>query len=225
MKRPLDEDGEMESRHQDKRAKVGLGMNLSSRCADDMQHDQIKAEPESRLGQRQLAIQDSKLLALPGELITMIYEWSLVEAPGNKIQITRDLKPPPLLSACRRIRNDAKAIWLEQNRFEITIRDCDASILDAFYRRLYGVGRPHEKKFAIALVGRKKWSNLKQWCKAISTTRAVSVTNPPATARHASVVAAAHEIAHAHQGSWTLCEQTLESLRRAVFALDPSWEV
>lgn len=72
----------------------------------------------------------SRLLGLPPELRTMIYEHALHEESG--IQITNALKLPPLLSTCRQIFNECASIWFYSNDLEVDVVDCDAALYEAF---------------------------------------------------------------------------------------------
>ncbi|KAK5121087.1 hypothetical protein LTR85_005571 [Meristemomyces frigidus] len=54
----------------------------------------------------------SKLLSLPPELRTAIYEYALVE---GEIDVTLDWRPPALLQACRQIRKEASGMYYDKN--------------------------------------------------------------------------------------------------------------
>lgn len=186
----------------------------------------LKVQRDTEEGVYRANEQELTLLTLPGEIRTAIYEFSCLEE--GRIVITRDLKPPPLLSTCRQIRSEATAIWYGQNEFEVTVWDCDASLLNSFYRHQKRLGlldlAPMPMHFKLG--GFRKWSNLVRWCLDIYHYRGTRFQDDPArTDAFCVVIAAAHEIVQANRTiSWEVCERALESLRLVVFRLDRGWQ-
>lgn len=76
-------------------------------------------------------------MGIPAELRNRIYEYALSEP--TPIEVTGDLKQPPLLSACRLIRAEAKQLWYAINGFEFHICDYDARLLERFHRHVCAV--------------------------------------------------------------------------------------
>ena len=110
------------------------------------------------------------LLALPGELRNRIYDYCLIE---EDIWVTRDTKPPGLLSACRRIREETRPIWFGDNTFKFDIQNCDASVMRLFQKQVMVSLRIPSLRLAFRQkvrfyvsndTGSINWDNLEKWC-------------------------------------------------------------
>lgn len=108
-----------------------------------------------------------ELLGLPAEIRNMIYKYAIVDKK-SPIKVTEHLKQPPLLSVNRLIRSETLNIWYRENKFETTIRDCDATLLHAWIRNfdvVFPKGRKGLRTPGMWLHGRPHWPNLMSWCR------------------------------------------------------------
>lgn len=80
------------------------------------------------------------------------------------IPITKELKQPPLLQACRQVRKATLHLWYQSQSFNIDISECDASLLTAFVKHAIAVvGQEVELKIGIGVVDAGgNWANLEE---------------------------------------------------------------
>lgn len=81
------------------------------------------------------------------------------------IEIKKELRPPALLSTCSKLRNEAVGIWYLEQRFTLTMTDCDSDLSTKFLAlaKFYGTGQSGRYTFN-AEIGRPNWTNLMTWC-------------------------------------------------------------
>jgi len=166
----------------------------------------------------------SHFLQLPPELRNTIYRHVLI-AKDPIIDIDPFLKQPPLLQTCRQTRSEALKLWYLSNHFAMGISHCDASLLIEFYWHLSAV---NIAGVAITVVaGKKHWTNLMVWCRAIWEGRAHGFEMEEGSmlgemTDEEAVMRAAHRIV-SRKGSWTQCEEELAELRFLVGKIEPGW--
>ena len=164
-------------------------------------------------------------MSLPAELRTTIYEHCLRDE--REVHIEPNLKQPALLWTCRRIRDEALAIWYRINSFAAYIDGCNARLLGAFSRHLTAIESDgdNEVKIFIYIFGKKDWAMVLEWCKDIWRDESTTLNKSDDCNDMHSVVAAAHDIVLKHRGdTWKACEESLENLRFVVCKLDPAWK-
>ena len=165
------------------------------------------------------------LLALPAELRSAVYEYALVEA--EQIKVDHNLQQPALLYTCRQIRREAIYHWYLSNTFELDIIDCDPKMDIAFTRHCDVVGMNEGEstvKAVINLLGRKDWSNLVSWCKAVYQDDVFKLRKDDSGDKSWAVVAGAHDIVHRMiDRPWEEVEAALDNLRYVVGKLDRAW--
>ncbi|EMC98624.1 hypothetical protein BAUCODRAFT_50523, partial [Baudoinia panamericana UAMH 10762] len=77
------------------------------------------------------------LLGLPAELRNLIYTYALVESKTRHINVHETgHTEPPLLLACRQIREEAAPIFYSDNNFMLHIHEYDGVVAIPFYRLL-----------------------------------------------------------------------------------------
>ncbi|KAK4503840.1 hypothetical protein PRZ48_004755 [Zasmidium cellare] len=188
--------------------------------------------PPAKRRKKTVADKDKKdrksFLDLPAELRNDIYELALVN--DTRIVVTRYLKEPNLLLTTHQIRAEARKIWYLRNTFILSIRDCDASVANAFQRHIQqfevrkGGVKETGVKVRFAISGRKRWANLVKWCHEIHQHRLQFIAQKPDLDRMESVVAAAHGIVQACGDSgWERCLAALNAMRAAIVLLDKGW--
>lgn len=166
---------------------------------------------------------DSRLLALPGELRTKIYEFCLLEP--DLINIDSNPVEPALLSVNRQMRKEARPLYYNDNNFSVPVIDYNDELLCKFYKRsrdLTGTVRSG----SLILSGNPNWTNLMRWCENIWRAKSTGLDRHEDGAL-AVVLYAAHEIAYHHrelQASWEACEKALANLKLVVQTLDPRWK-
>jgi len=85
------------------------------------------------------------------------------------IRVVPQLRPPPLLSACRQIRSEARSIWYLTNIFEMEVHDIDATLINAWARHTKAIGLyfEHLSQVRWRVYDSYDWGNLMAWMKAI----------------------------------------------------------
>ncbi|KAK5690590.1 hypothetical protein LTR97_012144 [Elasticomyces elasticus] len=117
----------------------------------------------------------SHLLALPPELRTKIFEFSLTEA--NCIDVTdQGLKPPGLLAVSTQVRDEAITIYYSTNRFRLVLLDYNPDPLMPFCLRYkkyfvpakgYDHHNPDVGVLSARVEGQPNWQNLERWCRLV----------------------------------------------------------
>ena len=159
----------------------------------------------------------SRLLRLPPELRTAIYEYVLLE--NAEITVTNQLKPPGLFAVCCQIRTEAIGIYYTSNKFWCNIRNCNARLHVAYHKHLNRLGY-RRQKVAVRVVG-ANWSNLVTWCHAVWAHVTPELGEFEDRDEEEAVVHGAHNIARRHRGlSWQECEDALKSFRYVVATFD-----
>ncbi|KAK5127349.1 hypothetical protein LTR85_006688 [Meristemomyces frigidus] len=111
-----------------------------------------------------VANKECRLLALPPEMRNRIYRACLVEGDisihsddaGNDLPTE-----PAILRTCRQIRDEAESILYQENTFDFTVEDHDASNYVKWCR---SAERRRECKHTFNLnEGSTNWSNLEKW--------------------------------------------------------------
>lgn len=140
----------------------------------------------------------------------------------DRIEITRDLKPPALLQTCSQIRHEALEIWYTLNNFFITIRDCDDSLMKAFTKLQIELGV--REMFPMRLVGRLDWGNLMKWCKNCWDGDSYMLFKKDSIKDSSIIMFAAHDIVlqNVHL-PWSTCEHALDNLGDVIRVLHPDW--
>lgn len=159
-----------------------------------------------------------------------IYDLALVE---EEIIITKEVKEPPLLWTCSTIRDEALAIWYEENTFTAEVYDCDAKLANDFEEWVgQRVGDFHRARCDITVQFdvndcEPHWQNLRRWCKRIHGDYDVVSLFPYSDATHtAAVISAAHQIAKSQrEQDWLECYDPLYGLRALAGIVDPRWLV
>lgn len=167
---------------------------------------------------------NKKLLDLPPELRTAIYEYALIQT--EEITIAASLGPPALLSVNRLIRTEASGLWYNSNTFAVEVKDCEASVLLAFDQHLREVG---QDKMIYQIItprtNRGNWANLREWSRAVWKWETRPYPKHEDRDRYEAVYYGAHDIAVRHQDrSWEVCESALESFKFVVATFDWTWE-
>ena len=166
------------------------------------------------------------LLTIPKELRDQIYEEVLLEPDDQKIDISdKNTKPPGILSVCTQTREEARELWLYENRFEVTVTGCNAYLLAKFGRAFEGCeGR---RNISIKPIqGDRDWLYLVEWCRKIHAYELATeiVSTDDDDDKYFCVVSTAHHVARSHRGrSWTHCRYALELVRPAFGAIDKMW--
>lgn len=106
-----------------------------------------------------------RLLALPPELRTRIYEYVLAPKFKKKTITRYSLEQPPLLRTCKTIRAEARSVYYHDQQFQLDIKNFDSSLLQMFSKQtgqyLYKV----DVEIKI-MRSSKSWSNLLAWLEA-----------------------------------------------------------
>ena len=169
---------------------------------------------------------NARLLRLPPELRNIIYRYTLQE--NDEINITTNLKTPPLLSTCTQIRSEAKLLWTELNTFYFPIIDCNMDNLFRLKDTIAG----GEQNFYVHTQfhfhqSQPNWPNLERWCQRNCTKNIDCYQYPNPTSENSlTVVNAALAIASAagtERASWPTCKQQLAALRKVAGSLDSRW--
>lgn len=113
----------------------------------------------------------SRLLTLPPELRNKIYALALTKP--YTIDITKDLLIPGLLQTNRQLRHEALALWLEDNRFRLTVQRFDArlcapwnTLVARMVASLPG-GRVPFPRVRVVVEDSHNWKNLLDWCREV----------------------------------------------------------
>lgn len=172
--------------------------------------------------------QPSRLLTLPAELRTEIFALALEDT--DYINITEQLKPPGLLSACRQVREETWPIWISQNRFFLHLHGFDHRLFSKWYKLVGGVD-PAGITVGMIFDNVYDWENLLRWCRAEHADQSVNV---PATEdgdvvdgslTSYAVAYGALAIAHGMSGTpWPTCEFVLRKFRFALSCAGVEWE-
>lgn len=115
---------------------------------------------------------DCKLLELSGELRNRIYEYTLCEE--EPITIDRyNLEEPPLLLACKQIREEASSIYYGENDFEFEVPNFDLDVAIEYFRRPSALKYHNDNRFTVRIypdvpTGQitASWPNLLRWLRA-----------------------------------------------------------
>ena len=173
--------------------------------------DSLQAKHASESAQETRIPQTSKLLALPAELRNSIYELALLGDKDEQVKITADFKHPGLLSVCSQLHNETLGIWYHNHEFLVNVKDCDATILNAWTGHCCDLGFRDAAiyKFQSGLTDR---TALRKWCYAIfSGNRSRRVIRVEGMTYMESLVSKAHELAE-HSNSWKQAVRELDEL-------------
>ena len=156
-------------------------------------------------------IESSGLLKLPAELKESIYDLCLKHE--HTIDVSPTVQQPALLWTCKQIRQEALGNWCTKNRFNITICDCDDTLLKAFCK--FAGKFKSNMHIVFSIKGRPDWANLKRWRKNVyeETSDYFGVEEDDSSAFELAV-AVAHKVVVQHENdSWERCELALENVR------------
>lgn len=177
----------------------------------------------------QLELPRARLLSLPRELRTMIFE-SAITAPGV-IEINKDLKPPALVQVNRQIRAEAYKLWYLSNQFRFAIRACDTRLYCKFrhwHRRISPAttAGPSFQRANLVLADHVfHWANLVEWRRSdyddrVLTRSTVAYHISDSTVWKFAKVLSAAMLLVAKAKSWNEVERGLKALRLVAGALD-----
>ncbi|KAK4628278.1 uncharacterized protein CLAFUR5_04226 [Fulvia fulva] len=97
---------------------------------------------------------------LPPELRNRIYEDVLIEPGSKRTDVSSKVVEPALLLVCHKIRDEARPMWYLQNRFEITVMNCNAAKLIKFIARIDSISADAECDLLITLDGDRSRYNV-----------------------------------------------------------------
>lgn len=154
-----------------------------------------------------------------------IYEFALVK-PWD-LHVMLGLKEPRLLSTNRQIREEARAMWYNENTFHFDVHDCDDNLMYRFVKHARSLGVHPKTKCTID--DSKNWANLQEWCFPIWTgvSGKISSKHSDEMSDVATVIRAAHDIVWSHRMALRddrECLAALDGLKRVVQKLDPEWK-
>lgn len=119
-------------------------------------------------------IREYKLLELSGELRNRIYEYAL--CGRRRVHITRDsFDEPPLLRACKRMREEASSIEYCGNLFSVDVPDFDLNVTTSHFRQPDAVKYFNDDNFLLLKVFPDvstgggviaSWPKLHKWLRA-----------------------------------------------------------
>lgn len=159
--------------------------------------------------------QTSKLLALPAELRNSIYELAMLSGKDEQVKITADFKRPGLLSACSQLRSETLGIWYHNHEFLVEVKDCDASVLNAWTGHCCDLGF-RDAAIYIFQSGLMNRTALRKWCYAIfSGNRSRRVIRVEGMTQIKRIISEAHELAE-HSNSWKQCARKLDELYKEI---------
>lgn len=167
----------------------------------------------------------ARLLLLPGELRTMIFEYVVV-SPGV-IEVTKDLRPPALVQVNRQIRAETYKLWRMNNRFKCTVRACDTRLLCKFRLLQQQILSPMIIRLRIDMINIDyvcHWANLVEWCKYDYQSETKTTYDPLVSGMwpYTRLVSAALQLAGGAK-SWGEVERGLKALRPVAGELDAQW--
>lgn len=108
---------------------------------------------------------------MPSEIRNYIYTLALTRP--CTIEITKNLRIPSLLQTNRQLRHEALAIWLEDNRFRITVHRFEAHLcvtwntLVADMGASLGAGVKATPRVRLVVERSHNWKNLLDWCRHV----------------------------------------------------------
>ena len=173
----------------------------------------------------------SRLLDLPPEIRTMIWEFALISP--THVKVTDQLKQPALIQLNRQIRSETRKLAFLNNNYRIDIVACDARLFAKFFQLWQHVVNSNSnnktsltKKFVlpirIKLVGDCHWLNLVRWCRLVAKGKCGALTIGPAARGMSKIVEAATGLA-ASTDSWEELERGLKFWRPVAALDDPQW--
>ena len=149
---------------------------------------------------------------LPTELRDVIYFYAV--ASEFEIDLDcNDCSQPPLVRTCRQIRDEAIAMFYEENCFSVEVVDCKFEPQPEHWFWRAGVRRTAYPS------GRCVWSNLKEWLRPYYEGRAVYIMSEVDESSPLIPAVKAGEIVERLKGAgldWAFTEKILESFKEDV---------
>ena len=153
-----------------------------------------------------------------------IYRFALLSEETTTI--TAELKPPALLSTCSEIRDEAIGIWHLEQKFTLSIPDCNSDLASKFMAMSWRYARaPNQARYlGPSDLGGPNWTNLMKWCQRINTGHMCALGIATHNDDMYKIVGAATMIAHTHYGhEWAKCEEALVAFRHVAGTVDAQW--
>lgn len=181
---------------------------------------------------------ESRLLALPPELRTLIYRFALVNPEVQTVLLAvsepnhaRNAQPGLLLS-CRRARGEAIGIYYGENTFRVGIHSLRGKALVPVIRILMKYGAHGDRSPDVRLVhyGPPSWTNLREWLRESHHRRywnmMAAMGEKALSEKHmkGKVVGTAFKIVVTMKGQrWEEVERVLELWHDMAKVIDPVW--
>lgn len=124
-----------------------------------------------------------------------------------------------LLQICRQTRQEARAMFYLQNNFQMTVYDCNDTLLQAFGNLQGNFGQ--KRNIDLELEGHEDWKNLVAWCKS-TRGNGYGLKRKDEPSEFAAVICAAQNIAIAAK-SLEKFEDALECYRPVACMVDEEW--
>ena len=163
---------------------------------------------------------------IPPEIRNRIYHYALVE---EGVFISRDLKPPGLLSTNRQVRSEAIKIWYLANDFEIHVNNCDASLYRAYLHNVikpmgHGLSAAFEERLIVGLA-EANWEKLKEWCRMVWRGELIyrEIEDDDVGDLWAVVSTALTIAGGSRMLPWDVVERQLRGLRYVAGRVDEAW--
>lgn len=164
------------------------------------------------------------LLRLPAELRNRVWELALIDTHPIVVDQS-NYRQPALLRTCSQIRNEAAAIYYEQNTFADDISDLDFTADFTFAQH---AGQYDAKIFMFGHVSRASWQNLVRACKRFHGGGCNGLRYTGTRPVEWRLAARAFDLVHALRHTrWEETEQALNVFKATVAESNPTrwrWE-
>ncbi|KAK3714224.1 hypothetical protein LTR37_008026 [Vermiconidia calcicola] len=182
--------------------------------------------------EKNASTQQSPLLKLPAELRDLIHAYTLVV--DDIVAITASgIREPPLLLACRQIRQEAGKLFYGENEFLFCMLDCDSDIVvqgESWARAV-------EEEYGCLLRLRagipatnapSDWKKLLEWIRryregTVNLKFVPPSMMPQGTPTCMLVIGGLFKIAEMEEQSWASVEGVLEEQHQILARLDSTW--
>lgn len=161
----------------------------------------------------------ASLLSLPPELRNQIYRYTPLQDDWITLSPSQ-ASEPSLLSTCRQIRQEARSIFLYENKFTVSVRDLYYPVPSAHWYNLpYPLTREsHLKGYT------KEWQNLKAWLADYHQGSVVGFRAQSDGWRRHQIVSKAFDIVDSlNDVEWEVVEKVLESFREGTELGTMNW--